>query len=346
MKLSPASATHTATAAHRPRLTPVSVASRKPSRVVLLALAACAVCDRDAFAQGLDWKPSYDPDHPYQLPDAPAPPTLPDLTHRAVALSIEATVASVQPPADAQGATPDRVGVWIGRLEAEAALSNRRWYLGLAQEIARGQSSQADDATVIGNPEVWGRALWASRAGLAYGGGLGIVPPLVPQEAHDEPAPSPRASVRVVRPWDYPHFAGRVVTFRPFVDVRVIDGRVLLQLRQGVDVVKKVASDDAIPDTTLTSRTMFYMGYRPVDPVGIGLELSEVYFIKAPGVTDEERAVFAVSPSIRWMSPVLQPAISGIFPFDRPLFGAARDYWAIRLTLGMVIDPDPPTSIW
>ncbi len=311
----------------------------------LLAAAVVGIHAK-AWAQTIDWKPSYDPDHPYQLPDAPAPPSLPDLTHRALALSLEATVASVQPPADATGHQPDRVGVWIGRLEAEMALSNRRWYLGLAQEVARGQSAQAHDATVVGNPEIWGRALWANRAGLAYGGGMGIVPPLVPQEQQQEPSPSPRASVRVVRPWDYPHFAGRVVTFRPFLDVRVIDGRFLLQVRQGLDVVKKTSKDDSIPDTTLTSNTTFYMGYRPVDPVGIGLELSEVYFIKAPGVSDEERAVFAFSPCLRWMSPVLQPALSGIFPFDRPLFGAARDYWAVRLTLGMVLDPDPPSSIW
>ncbi len=313
--------------------------------MVLLASALTALSG-EAQAQVPLWKPDYNPDDPDQMPDAPAPPTLPDLTHRAVSLSIEATFASVQPPADPGGKAPDRVGVWIGRLEGEAALSNRRWYLGMAQELARGESSQAQDATVIGNPEVWGRALWASRAGLAYGGGLGIVPPLVPQEQRVQDSSSPRASVRVVRPWDYPHFAGRVVTFRPFVDVRIIDGRFLLQLRQGVDVVKKAADDGSIPDTTMTSRTMFYMGYRPVDPLGLGLELSEVYFIKAPGVADEERAVFAISPSLRWMSPVLQPALSGIFPFDRPLFGAARDYWAVRLTFGMVLDPDPPSSIW
>jgi hypothetical protein len=314
-------------------------------RMFLLASALTALLGR-AHAQVPIWKPEYNPDDSDQMPDAPAPPTLPDLTHRAVSLSVEATFASVQPRADAGGEAPDRVGVWIGRLEAETVLSNRRWYLGMAQELARGQSSQAKDATVLGNPEVWGRALWASRAGLAYGGGLGIVPPLVPQEQREQDAPSARASVRVVRPWDYPHFAGRVVTFRPFVDVRIIDGRFLLQLRQGVDVVKKAVDDGSIPDTTMTSRTMFYMGYRPVDPLGLGLELSEVYFIKAPGVADDERAVFAVSPSLRWMSPVLQPAVSGIFPFDRPLFGAARDYWAVRLTFGMVLDPDPPSSIW
>lgn len=319
-----------------------------PFGVRALALGlACLAFSSAAVAQELPWKPTYDPAQAYQLPDAPAPATLPDLTHRAIALSIDVTGASVQPKPDPNGVLPSRMGVLIGRVEAEAALSNRRWYLGFAQEVARSQSRRlAEDVTVVSNPELWGRALWASQAGLAYGGGLGLVLPIVPQEHELEGKPSPRAAVRVVRPWDLPLFAGRVVTFRPFLDVRVIDGRLLLQLRQGLDVVKRLADDQSIPDTSLTSSTTLYMGYRPIDPLGVGLELSEVYFVKASGVPDDARAVFAISPGVRWMSRVLQPAVSGIFPFDRTLFGGARDYWAIRLTLGLILDPSPPRSIW
>ena len=291
-----------------------------------------------ANAQLLGWQPSYDPDDPYQLPDAPAPPTLPDLTHRGVAASLAFTFASVKPPLDADGNQPERVGVTIERLELESAVSNRRWYVGIEQEFAQGTTLSGDDgAALVSNPEIWGRALWASRAGLAYGGGLGFVAPLIDHDRQE--GPSVKGTVRVVRPWDYPHFAGRVFAFRPYIDMRVIDGPITLQLRQGVDVLRKASDEAAIPDTTLTSRTTVYVGYRPFDAMGMGLELWEVYFIKAPGVADEQRAVFTVSPCIRWMTPVVQPAISGLFPIGRPLFDEATSYWAFRLTLGVVVDP-------
>jgi hypothetical protein len=260
-------------------------------------------------------------------------------------VSLELTFARVTPPRRDDGARPEGVGVGMARLEGEAAVSNRRWYIGCAQVIAEGRSLSGDRAdTLIGNPELWGRALWASREGLAFGGGLGFVPPLVGEPP--ERGASVAGTVRVVRPWDYPHFAGQVVVLRPFLDVRAMDGPIMLQLRQGIDMLGNATDRVAIPDTNLTSRTTLYLGYRPVEPLGIGLELWEVYFIKASGVADDERAVFALSPSVRWMTQVLQPALSMIFPIDRPLFHEAKDYWAIRLHIGAILDPSPPASDW
>jgi hypothetical protein len=291
--------------------------------------------------------PSYNPDDPYQLPDAPAPPTLPDLTHRAWSLALDTTLARVVPNKLADGTQQAAVGVWLERLEVETAISNRRWYVGLAHEAAGGRNTGDKSATVVmSNPEIWGRALWASRAGLAYGGGLGIVPPLVRHDP-DSGGAAIQSTVRIVRPWDFPIFADRTLTFRPFVDVRSIDGAVMLQLRQGIDISAQTSDVASLtPKTNLASRTMFYIGYRPLDQLGFGLELTEVYFIKATGVADDERAAFTVSPSVRWMSKVVQPAVSMLFPIDRPLFHAARSYWAAQLTLAVILDPSPPRSIW
>jgi hypothetical protein len=301
------------------------------------ALISTATVARAQLLGGLT--PSYDPDDPYQLPDAPAPPTLPDLTHRGLGVSMETTLASVKPNLAADGRQPSRVGVWLERLETELAVSNRRWYLGLAQEVAGGRTPQGGTGVVMGNPELWGRALWASRAGLAYGGGLGFVPPIVRHDP-DSAEANIQSTVRIVRPWDFPHFADRTLTFRPFIDVRDIDGPVMLQLRQGIDVTLLTSDVTSLtPHTTLTSRTAFYMGYRPVDLLGLGLELSETYFIKASGVADDQRAVFAVSPCVRWMGEVVQPAASMIFPIDRPLFNSAQSYWAVRLTFALILDP-------
>lgn len=299
-----------------------------------------------ARAQGLLTRP-YNPDDPYQLPDAPAPPTLPDLTHRALLLSLESTLGRVVPNRNADGSQPAPVGVWLERLEAELAVSNRRWYVGLAEEVAGGSNTGDKSATVVmSSPELWGRALWASRAGLAYGGGLGVVPPLVRHDPDSEGA-AVQSLVRMIRPWVFPQFADRTLTFRPFVDIRTIDGPLTVQLRQGIDISAKTSEVSSLtPTTNLTSRTMLYIGYRPLDQLGLGLELAEIYFIKAPGVADDERAVFTVAPSVRWMSRLVQPALSAIFPIDRPLFHAARSYWALQLSFAMILDPSPPRSIW
>ena len=310
----------------------------------MLVVALTAGVTRQALAEGL--RP-YNPDDPYQLPDAPAPPTLPDLTHRGLMLALDTTAGRVKPNRNPDGTQPAAIGVWLERLEAELAVSNRRWYVGLSEEVAGGSNTGDKSSTVVmSNPEVWGRALWASRAGLAYGGGLGIVPPLVRHDPESEGA-AIQSMVRIVRPWVFPQFADRTLTFRPYVDVRDIDGPVTLQLPQGIDISAKTSDVSSLtPTTNLTSRTMLYIGYRPLEQVGLGLEITEVYFIKAPGVADDERAVFTVSPSVRWMSKVVQPALSAIFPVDRPLFHDARSYWAVQLSFGLILDPKPPASIW
>src|SRR5262249_47833252 len=121
---------------------------------------------------------------------------------------------------------------WAERLEVEYALSIRRWYLGAAEQLALGRANNGSFLLVAGNPEVWGRALWASRAGLAYGGGLGFV---LPAGHYEAAAGEVAATIRVVRPWDFVYFANDAFVLRPFLDVRDIDGKVMLQLRQGID---------------------------------------------------------------------------------------------------------------
>jgi hypothetical protein len=267
-----------------------------------------------------------DPTDPYALPDAPAPPTLPDLTHRALATSFENTFASLlSRPTD--GSAPNRSLGWTERLEIEQALSLRRWYVGVSEELALGRAPNRGFLLVGANPEVWGRALWASQAGLAYGGGLGVVLPVL---HHDEAGTQVAQAMGVVRPWDYVEFTNDDFVLRPFIDVRDIDGRVILQLRQGIDWNRS--------ETSLTSRTTFYIGYRLSERFGLGLEAWEVYLVTAANPKDDGRAAYAVSPSVRFMTRVLQPALSFLLPIDRPLVDSVDSFWAVRLSVGLVID--------
>jgi hypothetical protein len=80
------------------------------------------------------------------------------------------------------------------------------------------------------------------------------------------------------------------------------------------------------------------VGYRPADLFGLGLEAWEVYLIQAPLRKDDGLAAYAVSPSIRFMTRVLQPAVSFLVPIDRTLFGAIDDFWAVRLSVQAVFE--------
>src|SRR6185503_4698154 len=191
--------------------------------------AALLLWVRPASAQAL---PGDEPTDPYALPDAPAPPTLPDLTHRGLAASLENTFASIQNAAPLDEARPGRSFGWMERLEVEQALSIRRWYVGVGEQVALGNPFNEGFHMVASNPEVWGRTLWASQAGLAYGGGLGAVLPAFHRSADSSTLVQ---TVAVVRPWDYADFVSGDLVLRPFLDVRAIDGQVILQLRQGID---------------------------------------------------------------------------------------------------------------
>jgi hypothetical protein len=274
--------------------------------------------------------PGEEPTDPYALPDAPAPPTLPDLTHRALAASFENTFASIQATAPPGEAHPGRSFGWMERFEVEQALSIRRWYVGVAEQIALGDPLHDGFQMVAGNPEVWGRTLWASQAGLAYGGGLGAV---LPAFRHSTGAGTLTQTVAVVRPWDYADFVNGDLILRPFFDVRGIDGRVMLQLRQGIDWDQSTGA--------LTSRTTFYIGYRPLPLFGLGLEAWEVYLIQAQERKDDGRAAYAVSASVRLMTPTLTPAVSILAPIARTLYDTVDDFWAIRLTMSVVLEPVP-----
>ncbi len=297
---------------------------------------AALVASAPARAAGPGLLYDYDFVDLYALPDAPAPPSLPDLTHRALAVSLETTFGSIRSNAGEAGESPSRSAAWIERLEVERAVAMRRFYVGGAFEVAAGSPpGGGGTAFVAGQPELWARAVWASRAGLAYGGGLGVVVPVI---AHDEDsqAAAVQESVRVVRPWDNAAFANQTLTLRPFIDVRDIDGRTMLQLRQGLEWSEPVGS--AGPPSTLASRTTLYVGYRVLDELGVGIEASEVYVLRSPDVSDDARAVYALSPGVRLMTRALQPALSAIIPLDRTLFGVVDSYWAVRLNLAVVID--------
>ncbi len=310
-----------------------------------LAAVAAALVAPPAWAQRTWW--SAEPlALNTELPDATAPPSLVDLTHRGLWYGVETTFASLKPyPTTTGGSAPPRTVAWLMRAEGEVSIYRRRWYAGAALSTAYGQTPGSSAGNVLlGYPEIWTRAVWASRSGLAYGGGLSAVIPVFKRDAESDSA-RVAESVRVVRPWDFAPFADNTLSLQPYLDARVIDGRVSFQLRQGF-VIQGLVAQARLPNVSVVSRTTLSLGYQPSEYFALGLEVQEVYFIstsfeaacqaRRTSCDDSLRAVFAVSPSVRLLTRVFQPSLSILLPFDRTLYDSVDSYWGLRLGLSAV----------
>lgn len=271
--------------------------------------------------------------------DAPAPPTLPALAHPTLTDTFEITAASIDP-----GGGKGRATAGFLHDELEYPLISRKWYLGAAHDVVAGAVPGNGHDAFIGAPELWTRGLWSSLAGFSSGGGFGVVLP-VPHQLSPS-AESIFEAVRVVRPWDAPYFTDRVLTLRPWIDIRHVVWRFMFQLRQGLDI--SIAARALQPNehpAEYVARTTLYVGFRLAKPIGVGFEMWEVYQISAnlcPGMAtcldDNRRAAFSVSPSVRLLLGRIEPALSLLFPVTTPLRGEAASYWAARLNVGFDFD--------
>jgi UDP-3-O-acyl-N-acetylglucosamine deacetylase len=267
--------------------------------------------------------------------DAPAPPTLQALVHQAFVASLELTLASVQPSGDAD-AGRGRAGVWFLHSELEYPLVPRKWYLGLAEDVAGGAVPGVGSSLFPSSPELWLRGIWSSSQGLSSGGGIGLVVPA----PHDIEGNQQKelTTIRVARPWDDSLYADKTLTLRPWFDIRHVAGRVILQVRQGLDMAFDLGEPSKLTKgADFTAIGCFYAGVRATPWLGTGLELWESYAITA-NIVDDKRAAFALSPGVRLILPGFEPAFSVLFPISTPLRGQASSYFAARMNLAFNLD--------
>jgi hypothetical protein len=282
------------------------------------------------------------PDDRTSALDAPAPPTLPALAHPTLSDTFEITTASIDP-----GGGKGRATALFLHDEIEYPLVSRQWYVGAAHDVVAAAVPGVGHDFFFGAPELWTRALWSSIVGLSSGGGFGVVIP-VPHGLSPS-AETIFEKVAVVRPWDAAYFTDRVLTLRPWVDIRHVVWRFTFQLRQGLDVGIAVRALHPYENRAeYVSRTTFYTGFRLAKPIGIGLEVWEVYQIsanlcgQAPCFDDDKRAALSLSPSVRLLLGRIEPALSLLFPLSTPLRGAAASYFAARFNVGFDFDAGRP----
>lgn len=298
--------------------------------VVIAASATSMAIARDAHAGPFG--------DPYDLPDAPRPTILPELTHPDLEATLESTLG-ILTPRDGALSPPDSDAhtsrfAYVQRVGLEIPLLLRRFFVGTNYELAVGGRHGAEpDKIVGGNLELYGRTVWATRTGLAFGGGLGILLPTASFDPHSTSGSIAR-SAATLRPWDVSFFTDGVFVIRPFVDVRDVIGPFVIHFRQGLDIANEVGD---ISSRRVVAISGLYIGYRVAPRLSAGIEAFEVYTIDAP-IDDRLRATFVVSPSIRVMTPYVQPAFSGFTNIGPPLYGNADRITGIRIAVTIVYD--------
>lgn len=269
---------------------------------------------------------------PYQLPDVPRALSLPELTHPGIELTTTTAIGSLT-----NGST--NAPEMLERLGIEAPLGHRRWYVGLAYEAAYGAPAEARGAPglVGGNLELYGRTVWATRTGLAFGGGLGVLPPIATYSEGSGGSNVALAAISL-QPWDYAFFRTGVLTARPFVDVRTVFGPFVVQLRQSLDFSIDV---NDVSQRDVSAATTVYFGWLATHMIGVGLETTEYYLIDAD-VPDSQRAKVVAAPNVRFLLPGIQPAIGAFVGVGTPLASYAQSVWGLRFALTFVWDPKRP----
>jgi hypothetical protein len=266
---------------------------------------------------------------PYDLPSAPRPPTLPELTHGDLEATLETTAGALLPAGGGAFAH-----AYVQRIALEAPLGLRRWYVGAEYEVAAGTANGAFE-TVGSNLAIEGRTLWATRTGLAFGGGLRLT---APTGAFGPSGTSGAVALDAasLRPWDVGYFVPDSLGVQPFVDVRILDGHFVAQFRQGLDALVATSRDDQ----RLYATTGLYLGWQFSREVAAGLEAFEAYAIAASqaGVRDGARSAIIASPNVRLSLPWVQPAISVFTNLGTPLYGAHESVWGFRFAFTLVYE--------
>jgi hypothetical protein len=262
------------------------------------------------------------------VPETIHPPTLPDLTHRKTELTLELTGGAITPrdPSELRGHVP----ITVLRAAVEAPLKNRRWFAGAAYVAAFGNPSTPEAMRLLGgNTEVYARAVWATRIGLTFGGGVGAV---LPTASYDRERPAVRGlavGATALRPWDISMFEEGSLALRPFLDIRYAPGRLVLQVRQSFDGSFDLARSQP---SRIFAVTTAYFGFQLVDRLAVGVEAYELYLVDAP-VADERRAFFTVSPTAHIDLDGIEPSIGVLTNLGPPYLAGTDRLWAIRMSV-------------
>ncbi len=252
-------------------------------------------------------------------PKLPPPFALPELTHPGSDTRIDWTVA------DGEGT---RIG--IVRPSVEARLGPlRRVYVGAAWTLA-----DATSKLVSGNVEGHARVVFPMPSWLAFGAGVGVVFPTA-RWSHGSPAHEAAMQAASIDPTEIIALTPDTLAFRPVLDMRLVRGPFIAQLRDGLDFALDTTTDYRL---RTTGRLLAHLGILTSDDVEVSLEASQLYFFTngdyyGPNVSDDKRTAMTFGPGVRLAYADVDLGISGVTNVASPLSDRFGRFFAVRLSI-------------
>jgi len=317
-----------------------ALAVRAAARVgfAVVAIAAVAAASGEARADvGPLSKPKKD-DRTAELPKFPAtvddlsaprlpPPfVLPELSHPSWDVSMGWLVGVAS--SDRADRTSPALG--LARLTAEGDVGfPRRFYLGLTVPFAGALAPDGTSGvkTVLGNIEPHVRVVFPLPTWLAFGGVLGIVVPTARYERGSGAEAASRIAASL-EPTDAAHFTPETLALRPAIDVRVLRGPFVVQVRQGIDI----DLDTSLGRAVTTGRLLGHGGLRVKRDVEISIEATQAYSFD-DRITDRHRSAITIGPGVRLSLGAVDVGAAVITNVFEPLSPDIDRFVAMRLSV-------------
>ncbi len=298
----------------------------------LIAAAACAVAApasggepvtrEDRTAEAPRFPASVDE---LSAPRLPPPFVLPELSHSGWDLGVAWLVGLAAPARDDRRTS----ALGIARASAEGDLGfPRRLYIGGAVPFA---SALAPDGTsgsktVLGNVELHARVVFPLPSWLAFGAVFGLV---LPTARYDRGTAAHEAAMTAasLEPTDAVQFRPDAVAFRPGMDVRVLRGPFVVQVRQGIDVVL-----DTSGRAVTFGRFLGHGGIRVRKDVELSIEGTQLYAFDER-VRDDRRSALTLGPGARLLLGGVDVGAAVVTNVFAPLSPALDHFVAARISL-------------
>ncbi len=257
-------------------------------------------------------------------PKLPPPFGVPELTHPGSDVRVDWIVGGAE-------------GHSIGLLEpgAEARLGPlRRVYVGATWALAAVAEDGSSAKVVSGNVEGHVRVVFPMPSWLAVGAGIGVVAPTA-RWAHGSPAQAAAVAAASLDPTELVMLTPDALGFRPVLDMRLVRGPVVAQLRDGLDFALDTASDYRL---RTTSRLVGHIGVLASPDVEVSVEGSQQYFLTngdyyGVPITDDTRSLITLGPGVRLAFRDVDVGLAAATNVFSPLSDRFDRFVAVRLSI-------------
>ena len=261
-----------------------------------------------------------------ETPSLPRPFVMPELSHASNEVTLDWTIATALPEDKARAQR--QIGLIRPTYETRIG-SLRRFYFGVTVPIVDAAPQTAGSPTkfVIGNVEAHARLVFPTPSWLAFGSSLGVVAPTGFWGTGPDTAGAARAGL-MIEPTELPQFVPHALAIRPSFDIRLLQGPLVVQVRDGFDFLIDTSGATHV---TTSGRLAAHAGVLVKQNVEVALEATQLYLFSGD-VHDADRTTITIGPTVRWTVPGFDLGLATETNIYAPLESGTNRFFALRLS--------------